>query len=169
MAIEEDLKEFILYRYGSVRAFCMKYEIPYSTVVNIFKRGIGGLGLQTAQKICDCLGIDVDGLSRGIICRRGDTSASLPVTEDEIKFLASYRSGKPEQRKRAKDVLPEPSISDWSPEYTAIDCPFSVEEVDLIYAYRKSGIKDRNTARLALGLHLLSEKNISPSQKKQTG
>ena len=47
MPIEEQLKQLILSNYKSVRAFTMETAIPYSTVDNIFKRGIGGTAVTT--------------------------------------------------------------------------------------------------------------------------
>ena len=47
MNVEERLKELILANYKSIRAFTVAAGIPYSTVDNIFKRGIGGTAVTT--------------------------------------------------------------------------------------------------------------------------
>ena len=67
MSVEEDLKQFILQKYKSIRAFTQEIDIPYSTVDTMFKRGIQGAGVGNVLKICKALGIDVDALDEGII------------------------------------------------------------------------------------------------------
>ena len=59
MNVEEKLKELILANYKSIRAFTVAASIPYSTVDNIFKRGIGGTAVTTVVRICDLLGLSL--------------------------------------------------------------------------------------------------------------
>ena len=51
----EILKQSIRSRYKSVRAFCMDADIPYSTLVTAFDRGIEGMAYGTVIRICDKL------------------------------------------------------------------------------------------------------------------
>lgn len=67
MKIETTLKNYIIERYGSVRAFAIKHEIPYTTVVTILQRGINNASLTSIKKICDALKISPDKLSEGKI------------------------------------------------------------------------------------------------------
>lgn len=67
MKIEETLKSHIIERYGSVRAFAIKYDIPYTTVVTILHRGINNASLTSIMKICNALKISPDKLSEGKI------------------------------------------------------------------------------------------------------
>lgn len=60
MNFENDLKELIKKEYKSVRAFSKTADIPYSTIDNIFKRGIQGVSIQVVLKICNILNIDVE-------------------------------------------------------------------------------------------------------------
>ncbi len=90
MTIEEQLKELILSQYKSVRAFSTVTKIPYSTLDNIFRRGIGGTGVSTVYKICDTLGITVEGITHGHIERR-ETRSTLDVSPQEIEMLEHYR------------------------------------------------------------------------------
>lgn len=91
MPIEEQLKQLILSNYKSVRAFTMETAIPYSTVDNIFKRGIGGTAVTTVVKICDALGITVEGITRGTIEPKssGSSSARL-LTSAQTSLLAIF-------------------------------------------------------------------------------
>lgn len=75
LTVEEQLKMLILQQYKSVRAFSIAHDIPYSTIDNIFKRGVGNIGITTAIKICQILSIDVTALGNGII------KPSIPTRE----------------------------------------------------------------------------------------
>lgn len=63
MTIEEQLKNIILEHYKSVRAFTQEIGIPYSTMDTIFKRGIGGTGVNTVLKIFKTLNLDVESIA----------------------------------------------------------------------------------------------------------
>lgn len=90
MAIEEQLKELILSNYKSVRAFTIAANIPYSTVDNIFKRGIGGTAVTTVMRICDILEITVDGITRGVIEPKA-TPPNIPaLTSSQTVLLSAF-------------------------------------------------------------------------------
>lgn len=67
MSIEEKLKALILSKYNSVREFAIDIDIPYTTIVSIFKRGIGNSSVTNIIKISKALGISVDELADGNI------------------------------------------------------------------------------------------------------
>ena len=91
MPIEEQLKQLILSNYKSVRAFTMETAIPYSTVDNIFKRGIGGTAVTTVVKICDALGITVEGITRGTIeLKSSGSSPAHLLTSTQTSLLAIF-------------------------------------------------------------------------------
>lgn len=84
MAIEETLKQMVLDRYGSVREFSIRFNIPYSTITSIFKRGVANAGINTIIKLCDALGISTDELAQGRIVdketvRAADDSHPRPL------------------------------------------------------------------------------------------
>ena len=60
MKFENELKALIKDKYKSVRAFSKQINIPYSTIDNIFKRGIMGVSVQVVLRICLALNIDVE-------------------------------------------------------------------------------------------------------------
>lgn len=72
MTIEDQLKNFILSHYRSVRAFTTQFDIPYSTVDNIFKRGISGTGIQTILKVFGALNLDVESIESGTLKEKQD-------------------------------------------------------------------------------------------------
>ena len=72
MNIETKLKEYILERYNSVREFTIKHDIPYTTVVSIFNRGINNSSVSNVIKICKALHISADALADGEIKPRDD-------------------------------------------------------------------------------------------------
>lgn len=60
MNFELELKNTIKKKYGSVRAFAQAINTPYSTIDNIFKRGIMGVSIQVVLRICSELNIDIE-------------------------------------------------------------------------------------------------------------
>lgn len=60
MNFEIELKNTIKKKYGSVRAFAQAINTPYSTIDNIFKRGIMGVSIQVVLRICSELNIDIE-------------------------------------------------------------------------------------------------------------
>ncbi|MBQ2733089.1 MAG: helix-turn-helix transcriptional regulator [Clostridia bacterium] len=52
------LRNAILDRYVSLRQFAEAADVPYSTVMTILSRGIGGASFDTVLKICRALEID---------------------------------------------------------------------------------------------------------------
>ena len=82
MTIEEQLKQIILDRYKSVRAFTQAVDIPYSTVDTMFKRGIYGTGVSTILKLFQALDLDVESISTGELKPK---TKNAPV-QDESDF-----------------------------------------------------------------------------------
>ena len=62
MNVENQLKEEILSRYKSVRAFTQMNDLPYSTVDSIFKRGLSNAGVATIIKIFNALDLDIESI-----------------------------------------------------------------------------------------------------------
>lgn len=65
MTIEEELKQLILSRYHSLREFTIAYDIPYTTLDSILKRGIKNSAVSNIMKICNALHISADSLANG--------------------------------------------------------------------------------------------------------
>jgi len=59
---EEILKEYILKKHKSIRGFSNESKIPYSTIDNVIRRGLGNAGVGTVMEICNRLEIDVESL-----------------------------------------------------------------------------------------------------------
>lgn len=58
--LEEKLKELIIDKYGSVRQFAMKIDIPYTTIDSILKRGIDNSNVKNVIKMCKVLNLSID-------------------------------------------------------------------------------------------------------------
>lgn len=76
MTPEEKLKDLILAKYKSLRAFTQECNISYSTVNSMLLRGIAGAGVSTVLKVCQSLDISVEDL----LC---ENKKSFPVTVEE--------------------------------------------------------------------------------------
>lgn len=55
----EKLKEIIIKKYGSIRAFSKSINIPSTTLTSALDKGIGGMSVDKVIKICDALNIDI--------------------------------------------------------------------------------------------------------------
>lgn len=58
MTREQMLRNLILDRYKSLRQFAIEAEIPYSTLMTLLARDVGGASFDVVVKICRSLGID---------------------------------------------------------------------------------------------------------------
>lgn len=55
---EQKLRELILNEYVSLRKFSIEADIPYSTLMTMLVRGIGGASFDMVIRICRKLGVD---------------------------------------------------------------------------------------------------------------
>lgn len=60
--VEKNLNEYIIKKHKSLRNFATATQMPYSTIENILKHGIGNSSAENVFKICNALNIDVDKL-----------------------------------------------------------------------------------------------------------
>lgn len=77
MSIEEQLKELIIKKYGSVNKFAQTCGLSTSTVATIFTRGVNKTNISTIIKICQQLGISADELADGKIVPKNDNAQKL--------------------------------------------------------------------------------------------
>lgn len=75
--IEKELKNLILSRYRSILEFSKEVQMPYSTIDNIFKRGVVNANVANIIRICTALNISADELARGRI-------TPLPEKEESV-------------------------------------------------------------------------------------
>lgn len=93
MSVESDLKNLIVERYGTVKAFSQSVGLPNSTLDSIFRRGILKASVTNIIKICDELGISADGLGDGkIVARSGSLNRELVLTPGEADAIKKYRA-----------------------------------------------------------------------------
>ena len=67
MSLEQELKDYIKERYGSLSAFCREIEMPLTTLDTILKRGIENANISNIMKITQALNISADALANGSI------------------------------------------------------------------------------------------------------
>lgn len=58
MTREDRLRNLILDRYISLRQFSIEADIPYSSLMTLLTRGVGGASFDTVMKIRNALKID---------------------------------------------------------------------------------------------------------------
>lgn len=95
MTVEEQLKQEILSKYKSIRAFTTTINIPYSTLDSVFKRGISNAGVSTMIKVFDALELDIESVQTGTLQRKptnGKNSPGAPEAAPEESVLALFDS-----------------------------------------------------------------------------
>lgn len=55
---EQKLRNLILDRYPSLRQFAIEADIPYSTLMTLLSRDVGGASFDVIIKICKHLNVD---------------------------------------------------------------------------------------------------------------
>lgn len=55
---EQKLRNLILDRYISLRQFAIEADIPYSTLMTILSRDVGGASFDVMIRICNKLGVE---------------------------------------------------------------------------------------------------------------
>lgn len=58
MSREQKLRNLILDRYPSLRQFAIETDIPYSTLMTLLSRDVGGASFDVIIKICKQLEVD---------------------------------------------------------------------------------------------------------------
>lgn len=97
MTLEEELKMIIKTKYGSVAAFAKKIDVPYMTIMSIFKRGIMSATLTNVKIICKELGISLDALVKGKIESAGQApditiESSRQLSDDAARLSKRLRA-----------------------------------------------------------------------------
>lgn len=77
---EQQLRELIELKYGSVRQMALKIDMPASTINSILNRGILKSNVDNIFKICSALDIRPESLAEGIDFHKHDENSSDIVT-----------------------------------------------------------------------------------------
>lgn len=98
--LEDKLKNLIIEKYGSVRQFSIKIDIPYTTVDSILKRGLDNSNVGNVIKMCKALDISIDNLldNKEIISNLEFDNADLIDINDnmtKIPVLGVIKAGIP--------------------------------------------------------------------------
>lgn len=87
MSIEEQVREYIVTHYGSLRAFAAAIGKSPSTVTAFFNRGFNNSSFTNILQLCQALHISVDALANGEIvriCEHGQPLPSLPPHDQAL-------------------------------------------------------------------------------------
>ena len=100
MLIENQIREMINSRYGSLTAFCKKIDVPNTTIDTILKRGIGKANVLNVIKMCNELGLSVDSLKHGILEPTNSEQITSKELAAEIKYLLNKTVNLDEKQKQ---------------------------------------------------------------------
>lgn len=90
--IEQQLKELIIDRFGSISKFAENIDMPWTTLDGVLKRGVNKANITSLIKICNGLKIDCESLYYGCLLPKQDLLKSGTITEDEITKIKKYRT-----------------------------------------------------------------------------
>ena len=114
MSTEDHLKELILRRYDSLKAFSDMIGLPNSTVVSILQRGVLNAKVDNVITICNALNISADALAEGKIVHNYDKPT--PKTQEVSDILERVKlqlldneglmfNGKPADQESINSIL----------------------------------------------------------------
>jgi len=95
MRKEEYVKKLIARKSESTKAFAESIGLPYTTLLSMLSRGLGGASLNNVQKLCAGLSITVNDLLS--VEDDGDKSETFVFTEQEKQLVIRFRE-KPEMQ-----------------------------------------------------------------------
>ena len=79
MSIEEQVREYIIAHYGSIRAFALQIGRAPTTVGAFFNRGFNNSSFINIRQLCEALHISIEALANGEIVRVDGSGQPLPV------------------------------------------------------------------------------------------
>lgn len=115
--LEEQIKQLIIDKYGSIRQFALKIDVPYTTIDSILKRGIDNSNVSNVIKMCKALDISVDKSieNKELISNLSfDNASIIDISSDTIQIpvLGSIKAGTPIEAQ--EDILEYVDIpKDW--------------------------------------------------------
>lgn len=89
---ELKLKELIIKKYGSLKKFCDKIYMPWTTLDSILKRGISNSNISNVMKITKELNIDTESLAYGVIKEKTPSNMLHSLSTIENTLLQAYRN-----------------------------------------------------------------------------
>ena len=95
MRKEEYVKKLIARKSESTKAFAESIGLPYTTLLSMLSRGLGGASLSNVQKLCSGLSITVNDLLS--VEDNEDILEAFVFTEQEKQLVIRYRE-KPEMQ-----------------------------------------------------------------------
>lgn len=93
------LKEMIIEKYGSLKKFCEKIDMPWTTLDSILKRGVANSNITNVMKITKELELDTESLATGKIQEAFPKEEPTTIaahfdgteyTEDELEEIKNF-------------------------------------------------------------------------------
>lgn len=129
--IEQELKDLIIKRYGSINKFSENIDIAWTTLDGVLKRGVNKANITSLIKICNGLNIDCESLYYGRILPKQEFLTNNPLNENELDHIKKYRNLDSYGRKQVDCVL--------NNEYERVqDQSLEIAEESIPYIYTKT-------------------------------
>jgi DNA-binding Xre family transcriptional regulator len=110
MTVEEELKNMMIEKSGSVNKFAQECDLPQTTIASMLDRGVNKANVNTIIKICKHLGLSVDALANGRIAPSplksitDSLNAELLNQHNYAKLLGYYEALLESQKKGEEDA-----------------------------------------------------------------
>ena len=91
VSVEQELKQLILRKFGTITNFSKTTGVPNSTLSSIFQRGVLNANVLNMIAICNTLAIDIDSLANGKIEPK---QVNVNISLKEQQLLIAYNQHK---------------------------------------------------------------------------
>ena len=93
--LEQQLKELIIERYGSLKKFTEKIDMPWTTLDSILKRGVANSNIANVLKISQELKLDTEKLAMGQMSSSSPSTIAAhfdgdEYTESELEEIKNF-------------------------------------------------------------------------------
>lgn len=90
MTIEDQLRDTIKEKYGSITNFSKSIGVPATSIYSILQRGIANAGIAMVIKIFDAVGLDASSIDTG--CLEEKKAVREYVIGKELEIVKKYRT-----------------------------------------------------------------------------
>lgn len=142
--VEQELKDLIISRYGSLKKFSEDINIAWSTLDGVIKRGANKANITSLIKICEGLSIDCESLYYGRILPKQDLLKNAPLNLNEENIIKKYR----DLDNHGKDLIDTILLKEYD------RC---IKETEEIYYPKKYIDRLPNIASAGIGDYLLDD------------
>lgn len=102
----EEYVKYLIKEHGmTLKEFSQKIDIPYSTLLSMLNRSVGGASVDNVIKVCEGLGITIEDLQNAENERKPVTYKGNELSTSDILVLDLFHRVPEEQRKELLNLI----------------------------------------------------------------